>query len=285
VSILQRIRPLAAVALLAIVGSAQVCSDAQAQTWNDSRSPEMSAIRVEERLGDSIDRSLGFIDHTGTKVTLGDYLDGKRPVLLTLNYFRCRTLCNLQLGALTDALARLEWTAGDEHFRIVTVGIDPRESFEDAAEKRTSLLGKLGRGDHVDWSLLTGDAFSLRGLAAQLGVGYAYDKEQDQYAHPAVVMFLSPDGKIARYVYGLSYEPRDLEFGLIEAGEGRVGSPVEQLILSCFHYDATIGRYAPVAFNVLRWGGGITVVALGTALLVFWRRERRSTRRHAEAVT
>lgn len=235
----------------------------------------MHSVDVDEHLGNEIDRGLQFTDHTGKAVTLADYFDGKRPVLLTMNYFRCPVLCNVQLNELTEALRLFDWTAGDEHFRIVTVSIDPREQAQLAGTKRANHLAVLGRGDAVDWAFLTGDALNIRLLAAQLGIQYAYDPEQDQYAHPAVVVFASPEGKIARYVYGLSYQTSDLKFGLIEASEGRVGSTLDRIILSCFHYDATLGRYGPFAFGLMRIAGALTVLLIGTALLIYWRRERR----------
>src|SRR5690606_174438 len=119
------------------------------------------------------------------------------------------------------------------------------------------------------------DALQIRMLAAQLGIGYAYDGEQDQYAHPAVLMFISPDGKIARYLYGLEYNTKDIKFALMEAAEGRVGSPVDKLILSCFHYDASIGEYGPFAMGIMRLGGAGMVLIVGIPLAIVWRRERR----------
>lgn len=237
--------------------------------------PAMHAVDVDEHLGNTLERGLQFTDHTGKAVTLGDYFDGKRPVLLTMNYFRCPVLCNVQLNELTEALRLFDWTPGDEHFRVVTVSIDPREQTELAGTKRSNHLQALGRGDEVDWAFLTGDALNIRLLAAQLGIQYAYDPEQDQYAHPAVIVFASPEGKIARYIYGLSYASNDLKFGLIEASEGRVGTTLDRFILSCFHYDATLGRYGPFAFGLMRIAGALTVLLIGIALLFYWRRERR----------
>jgi protein SCO1/2 len=191
-----------------------------------------------------------------------------------LNYYRCPTLCSLQLNGLTRTLKQFEWTPGDQ-YRIVTVSIDPREDTEVAAAKRASHLEALGRGQDVDWNFLTGDALQVHMLAAQLGVGYAYDAEQDQYAHPAVLMFASPDGKVARYLYGLEYNPGDVKFALMEAAEGRVGSPVDKLILSCFHYDATLGKYGPFAMGIMRLGGVFMILIVGIPLVFAWRRERR----------
>ena len=243
---------------------------------NQVLAPAMHGIDVDEHPGLDLDRGLRFRDHTGKDVTLGDFLDGKRPVLLTMNYYRCPVLCNVQLNELTESLRQFDWTPGDEHFRIVTVSIDPRETPELAAQKRASHLEALGRGDDVDWAFLTGDALNVRLLAAQIGMSYTYDPEQDQYAHPAVITFLSPEGKVARYVYGLSYATNDLKFGLMEASEGRVGSTLDHIILSCFHYDASLGRYGPFAFGLMRIAGFLTVLLIGTALLLFWRRERRA---------
>lgn len=240
---------------------------------NQLLSPEANQVAVDEMLGGYLDMDLEFVDHDGKQVKLGDYFDGERPVLVTLNYYRCPTLCNLQLNALTRALEAFEWTPGDQ-YRIVTVSIDPREDAELAANKRATHLEALGRGD-VDWNFLTGDAAQIHMLAAQLGIGYAYDAEQDQYAHPAVLMFASPEGKVARYLYGLEYNQSDIKFALMEAAEGRVGSPVDKLILSCFHYDATLGEYGPFAMGIMRLGGAAMVLIVGIPLIIVWRRERR----------
>lgn len=249
----------------------------------ESLAPAMHSIDVQEHLGDKIDLTLRFVDHHNQEVALGDYFDGKRPILLTLNYYRCPVLCNVQLNGLTDALRNLEWTPGDEHFRIVTLSIDPRETADLAAKKRTAHLDALDRGDSVDWEFLTGDGLQTRLLASQLGIGYAYDSEQDQYAHPAAIVFISPDGTIARYVYGLTYEAKDLKFALIEAGEGRIGSTLDRMILSCFHYDATLGRYGPFAFGIMRLGASIMVIVVAIFLITYWRRERRQVATLREA--
>lgn len=253
-------------------------------------SPEANEIDVDEQLGEYLDGEITFVDHDGKKVKLGDYVDGERPMLLTLNYYRCPTLCNVQLNSLTEALKEFEWTPGDENFHIVTVSIDPRETPQLASDKRAAHLTMLDRelpdGSEPDWAFLTGDAINIKLLAAQLGIGYAYDKGRDQYAHPPVVVFISPDGKIARYIYGLTYDTtRDIKFGLMEAAEGRVGSPVDKIILSCFHYDATEGRYGPFALGIMRLGGGLMVLLVGTVLFFFWRRERRRAANPTEAMS
>lgn len=245
-------------------------------------SPELQAIEVIDRRGETIDPELRFVDHEGKSVRLGDLFDGTRPVILSLNYYRCRVVCSVQLGGLADGLAPLDWVPGDENFQIVTLSIDPNETPADAAKKRSTVLAQLGKGEDVGWQFLTGDELSIRALAAQLGISYAYDAEQDQYAHPGVIVFATPDGRVSRYVYGLSYQSRDLQLGLLEAGEGKIGSAVDQLYLSCFSYDPSIGRYGPFAFGIMRLGGAVTMLVLGIFLVFLWRRERRRTR-EAEA--
>ncbi|MBX7079469.1 MAG: SCO family protein [Nannocystaceae bacterium] len=255
-------------------------------------SPEMRAIDVDEHRGERLDRELTFRDPAGNAVRLGDVLDGKRPVLLTLNYYRCRVVCSVQLTGLADALSELDWTPGDEHFQVVTVSIDPDETAEDAVHKREQILDQLGRGPDVQWQFLRGDALSIQALAANLGISFAYDAEQNQFAHPAVAMFLTPDGTIAQYLYGLTYEPRDIKFALLEAGQGKIGTPMEKLYLSCFAYDHTIGRYGPWAFGFMRIGATLTFLIVAVTLAIFWRRERRkrapavlSNEHRAEAVS
>jgi protein SCO1/2 len=243
---------------------------------NKLLSPEANEVAVDEMLGGELDMDLRFVDHQGNAVRLGDYFDGEHPVLITLNYYRCPTLCNLQLNSLTRTLEGFaespDWIPG-EQYRIVTVSIDPREGPELAANKRATHLDVLGQGE-VDWNFLTGDALQVRMLAASLGIGYAYDAEQDQYAHPAVLMFASPEGKVARYLYGLEYQPSDVKFALMEAAEGRVGSPVDKLILSCFHYDASLGEYGPFAMGIMRLGGVAMILIVGIPMAFIWRRER-----------
>jgi protein SCO1/2 len=247
---------------------------------------KLQGVTVEEHLGQRADLAAPFTDHQGRPASLRTYLAEGKPVLLTLNYYGCTMLCNLQLNALIKGLRGMDWTPGDQ-FRIVTVSIDHREGATLARDKRAAYLKALGRGE-VDWSFLTGSEASIRRVAGSVGFGFAYDKEQDQYAHPLVLTFLSPEGKISRYLYGLEYTPRDIKFALLEAAQGKVGSTVERLILSCFHYDATSGRYGPFALGIMRLGGAVTVLVLGLLLLGLWWREaarRKSQVPHAEEVT
>lgn len=240
----------------------------------------LEGVDVDERLGERIDLDLEFVDHRGQTVRLRDFVRGDVPVLFTLNYYGCPMLCGLQLNALNDGLRELEWAPG-ENFRVVTLSFDPDETWELAQAKRSSHLEALGRGE-VDWTFLVGSEENIRALADQFGYGFRYVESQDEYAHPAALMFVSPEGVVSRYLYGLLYEPRDLRFALLESAEGRIGSTMDKLILSCFVYDAEAGSYVKDAIALMRLGGATTVVALGAFLAILWRRER--TRPSAETV-
>ncbi|MFT5584079.1 MAG: protein SCO1/2 [Cognaticolwellia sp.] len=250
--------------------------------WSGSAMAELGATpegyaasTVTERLGNEIDPSLSFVDQDGQAVKFGDYLRDGKPILLTLNYYTCETLCSTQLNGLLQGLQELDWTAGEE-FRIVTVSIDPSEGPDVAAGKRRSYLEELGRGPDVEWDFLTGTESNVSALADSIGYGYAYDENSGQWAHPAVLTFVAPQGFVARYLYGIIYPPRDLKFALMEASEGRVGSPVEKLVLSCFRYDDSTGEYTPAAMGVMRLGGIVTLLAMGGLGAVMWRREKSS---------
>ncbi len=233
---------------------------------------ELEGVGVQEHLGAAVDLNLTFTNSDGTPVPLRALFRDHKPVLLTLNYYECPMLCGLQLKALVTALRALDWTIGDE-FRIVTVSINPNEGPALAAAKRRSVLESYDRGN-VDWSFLTSDEPSVHKLAAQVGFGYRYDVEQKQYAHPTVLFALTPDGHIARYLYGLEFRPSDLKFSLMEASQGRTASTIDKVLLSCFHYDASVGRYAPYAMGIMRLAGVVTVLIVGAMLILFWRRER-----------
>lgn len=238
----------------------------------------MPTVDVEERLGETLPLDLPFVSHTGESVRLRDYFDGTRPVLLTLNYYGCPMLCGLQLNGLTDSLRGLEWVAG-ENYRIVTVSIDPDEDATLASAKRASHIQALGRGEDVDWSFLTGSQEAIDALARAIGYEYEYVEATGEYAHPAALTFVSPDGMISRYLYGLSYEPRDLRMALLEASQGRVGTTVDHLVLACYIYDPESGSYVRNAFFIMRAGATAGLLALAVLLAALWRFELR--KRHA----
>jgi protein SCO1/2 len=185
-------------------------------------------------------------------------------------------LCTEVLNGLVRALLDIPFEVGKE-FNIVTVSFDPRETPELAAAKKKTYLERYGRpGAQEGWHFLTGEESSIKRLTETVGFRYVYDERNDQFAHASGIMVLTPSGKVSRYFYDIHYSPRDLRLGLVEASQGRIGSPVDRVLLYCFHYDPIEGKYGPVVMSFVRLGGVLTVLALGTFFAILWRRERRS---------
>lgn len=223
---------------------------------------ELEGVEVTERLGSEVPGTLVFRGEKGEKVQLASFFDGKRPVLLTMNYSDCPLLCSLQLTRLVEDLKGLDWSIGKE-FRILTVSLDPTESPEKAAKTKAKYLAMYGRdGAAEGWTFLTGEEADIRALAASVGFGYRYLPETGDYLHKAVNMLLSPEGKVTRYLEALQVLPKDLRLALIEAGEGKVGSFAEIFFQSCFKYDPDSKSYALSAFRVMQIGGGGFLVLL-----------------------
>ena len=243
--------------------------------------PALDKVGIEEHLDAALPLDLEFLDEAGRTVRLRDYFDGVRPVILTLNYYRCPMLCGLQLNGVVAGMEELDWTPGVE-FEMVTVSIDPLEGPELAQAKKENYLKRYQRPAAArGWHFLTGRQVNIERLAETVGFGYTYDAVSGQYAHAAAIFMITPDGRVARYLYGIEYPPKNLKLALMEASQGEIGSPLDQLIMYCFHYDPASRRYAPVAMNIMRVGGGATALVLGATLGVWWLRESRRRRRAA----
>lgn len=235
----------------------------------------LEGVDVDEQLGTTIPLNIGFRDEEGQPVTLQDYFDGSVPVVLTLNYSDCPMLCSLELNGLVEGLKKVDWTAGKE-FRIVTISIDPKEQPERARKTKNRYLSQYGRpGAEPGWHFLTGSESNIQAVADSVGFRYGYNEKRKEYVHPAAVVFLSPSAKVARYLYGIEYDPRTLRLTLAEASEGKIGTSVDRFILFCFHYDANEGRYAPVARNIMKLGGAVAVVIFGAFFAALWLAEHR----------
>lgn len=255
--------------LAAAPATAQVAGDVPAQ---------LEEVGVDEHLDETIPLDLEFTDERGRTVRLGDYFRGDRPVILSLNYYRCPMLCGLQLNGLVDGLAELDWTPGVE-FEVVTVSIDPTETPTLARQKKQSYLKRLGRPAAAGgWHFLTGKPAEIHALAEATGFRYSKDEKTGEYAHAAVLFVLTPEGRLARYLYGIEMPKKTLRLSLVEASEGKIGSALDQLILYCYHYDPSSRSYAPVAMNIMRAGGGASALLLGVVLSVLWLREARRRR-------
>jgi len=238
--------------------------------------PLLQGVNIEQRLGEQVPLDLTFHDESGAPVRLEKYF-GSKPVVLVLAQYRCPRLCTEVLNGLTDGLAGLSTYDIGDKFTVLTVSFDSRETPELAAEKKKAYVARYGRPGAADgWHFLTGDETSIRRLTEAVGFHYHYDPQHDQFAHASGIMIVTPEGKLARYFYGIHYPSSDLRLGLVEASAGKIGSPVDALLLFCFHYDPSTGRYSLAVMNVVRLGGLLTLLALGTFMAVLWRRDRRS---------
>jgi protein SCO1/2 len=249
-----------------------------ARTEDTAQPAVLREVGIDQHLDQQVPLDLMFRDETGAPVQLGQYF-GSKPVILALVYYECPMLCTLTLNGLASALGVLNFDVG-EQFEVVTVSFNPRETPALAAAKKQTYLERYKRpGAERGWHFLTGDEPAIAALAAAVGFRYTYVPEQKQYAHAAGITLLTPAGRIARYFFGVEYAPRDLRLGLVEAAENRIGSPIDQLLLYCFHYDPATGRYGAVAMNMVRLGGVITVLTIATFMIVMLRRERAQRRK------
>ncbi len=235
---------------------------------------QIERISIDQRLGEQVPLDLRFANESGEMVELQQFM-GDRPIVLTLVYYECPMLCNQVLNSLLRALNVLTFDIGTE-FDVITVSIDPNETPEMAAQKKAEYL-KIYRGDNASlgWHFLTGSQEQITRLAEAVGFHYEYDEATDQYIHASGIMVITPEGRIARYFYGIDYPPRDLRWGLVEAAGGQIGTAVDQLLLLCYAYDPLTGKYGLFIRNSLRIGGIATVLALGTFIVVMLRRERK----------
>lgn len=228
-------------------------------------------IGIEQRLNEQVPLDLIFRDEAGREVRLGDYF-GEKPVILSLVYYDCPMLCNQVLNGLVSCLGTLKFDIGRE-FEVVTVSFDPRETPALATDKKQGYIGRYKRPGAGDgWHFLTGSQESVDRLTRAVGFKYAWDEGTKQFAHSSGIMVLTPGGKLSRYFYGIEYAPVDVRLGLIEASESRIGSPVDAVLLYCYHYDPATGKYGPVIMNFMRLGGIATIVGLLALLLIMRRR-------------
>jgi protein SCO1/2 len=237
----------------------------------------IQGVYFDQNLNAQVPLNLTFVDDEGKTVRLADYLKDK-PIVLTLNYYHCPNLCSLELDQLAQSMADLQWSLGDQ-YEVVTVSIDPRETTAQAAASKWERLRAYARvGAGPGWHFLTGEQASILSLTQAVGFHYAYDARDDEYEHPTGVVVLTPQGKIARYLYGVDFPAKDLRLALTEASQGKIGSPVEQILLYCYHYDPVTGRYSVAAMNLVQAGGILTVIGLGGFLFVMFRRDLKRDR-------
>ena len=241
---------------------------------------DLQDVGITEHLGAAVPVDLPFVDTEGRTIRFGDFL-GTRPILLTFNYSSCPMLCSLQLDGLAGALREVRLSLGKD-FDVVTIGLDPQEKPErmqaTAARYAKQVdAEQVGRPEAASgWHFLRGEETSIAAMAKAVGFRYTYLEDVREYAHAAVAVLLSPQGKVTRYLYGVTYEPKTLRWSLVEASKGQIGSVADQVLLFCYRYDATKGHYAPFARNVMRLGGVLTVLLLGGVVAGFFVRDAKN---------
>lgn len=240
----------------------------------NARPQVLMNVGVDQKLGAHLPLDSKFRDETGKEVALSEYFGpGRKPALLALVYYDCPMLCNQVLNGLTGALMALKFDVGKE-FDVVAVSFDPRETPEMAAAKKKHYVDRYRRpGTAQGWHFLTGSPESIKAITETTGFRYVWDDKTNQFAHGSAVILITPEGKVAQYYYGIEYSPKDMRLGMIEASKEKIGTVVDQLILFCYHYDPTTGKYGAVAMNFLRLGGILTMLVLGTFMFVSFRRD------------
>lgn len=235
------------------------------------RPPGLKNVGIQQNLNQEIPANLAFTDDLGRSLHLGDYF-GKRPLILNLVYYNCPMLCGEVLSGLEHSLGMMQFDVGKE-FDVITVSFDPSETPEMAAKKKSEFLRRYKRaGAEQGWHFLVGKPDAIDALTKAAGFQYQYDAKTKQFAHATAILVLTPEGRIAQYYYGVEYPPKDLRLGLVEAGKGKIGDIVDQLLLYCYHYDPEQGKYSATILRVLRLAGVATMLCIGTLIFVMIRR-------------
>lgn len=240
------------------------------------RIPLLKEVDIIQKLGDTIPLDLPFVDEHGKDVTLGQFF-GQRPVVLALVYYECPMLCTQVLNGVFSSMEALPFTTGRE-FDLLVVSFDPADTPELAAKKKAAYFERYRRpGADAGMHYLTGRQESITALTNAVGFKYKYDESIKQFAHPAAITVLSKAGQISQYIYGIEFAPRDLRLALVDAGDGKVGTAVDQILLYCYHYDPTTGKYGVAIMAMVRLGGILTVAILGISIFRNVRRPQRTS--------
>ena len=258
------------ISILAILISAR----ALGQTFADETPKELEGVGIGEHLDEQIPGHLVFTDEQGREVRIEDYL-GERPVIFTLNSSRCPILGSLTRNGLVDGITDMEWTCG-EQYEIVTVSISPDEGSDIALQNKRGYVARYGRDEaHDGWHFLTGSQQSIKALAEALGFGYRFEPRSGEYLHTASIMFVTPSGRISKYMNDVRFAGRDLRFALIEASEGRIGTAMDRLLLfNCFQYDPDAASYTPNVWKLMRLSAVMTMIVLVIGLIILGRSGR-----------
>jgi protein SCO1/2 len=273
------IRMLLTVVLLALPLGAQLKSPESLNANNRNQQPSIfDQVGLDQKLNHQLPLDSKFKDETGREVTLNDYFHHGRPVVLALVYYDCPMLCDQVLNGMTSALEVLKFNAGKE-FDVVAISFDPRETPELAAAKRKIFLDRYKRpGTEQGWHFLTGEKPAIEAVTQAVGFRYVWDEKTHQFAHASAITLLTPNGKVAQYYYGIEYSPKDMRLGMIEASNEKIGTITDQILLYCYHYDPTTGKYGAAILNVVRAGAVLTMALLAGFIFLSVKKERQAAR-------
>ncbi len=236
---------------------------------------ELKNVSITEKLGSKIDLTTEFTADTGETVKIGQYFTGQKPVLMSIVYYDCPSLCNYHLNGVTDSLKDVGLTPGKD-FEIVAISMNHRETYELAAAKKASYVDEYGRLETANgWHFLTGTEANVRKVADEVGFGFEWNEKQKQYAHAAAAYVMTPEGMISRYLYGIEFKPQTLRLALLEAGQGKIGNLIDQIVLFCFQFNPAKNKYTLYAWNIMRISGVLAFLGLAIFLVPVWMRERR----------
>jgi protein SCO1 len=238
------------------------------------RPVSLKEVTIEQRLDSQLPLDAEFRDETGKTVPLGSFF-GKRPVVLTLVYYDCPMLCTQILNGMVRAAKVLTFTPGKD-YDVVAISFDARETSKLAAEKKAVYLKRYGHPETANgWHFLTGDLKSIKRVTDAVGFRYIWDVHTAQFAHASAIYILTPQGRLSKYFYGIDYSPKDMRLGLIEASHNKIGNPVDQILLFCYHFDPHAAKYTYFALGLLRVAGAATLLTLGGFVFIMLRRESR----------
>ena len=269
----------AAFALSTALLPAQVSSYGDKQVGlPNTKSPVLEKVGIAQHLNQQLPLNLTFTDDAGKQVQLGQYF-GKRPAILALVYYQCPMLCSEELNGLASALQMVSLVPGKD-FNIIVVSIDPSEGTDLAAAKKRTYLKRYGHPETADgWHFLTGTQPNIDALTQAVGFGYTKipgpDGKLNQFAHASSIQIVTPQGRLAQYYMGVEYSPKDMRLGLVEASANRIGSPVDNILTYCYHYDPSTNKHSLIVARVVQLGGLITMLCLGGFMWVMFRRDVR----------
>lgn len=283
-STIRKLAVMAAITLCASVnGWSQGVEPAYAVQSDGSTNQKISIfnqVGFDQRLNQQVPLDLMFNDENGNAVELKQYF-GSKPVILSLVYFRCPMLCSQVLNGMAGAFNGITRFNVGRDFNVITVSFDPRDTPEDAARNKETYLARYRRpGAAQGWHFLTGRKDQIDALANAVGFHFAWDPQIQQFAHASGIMLLTPDGRLAQYYYGIEYAPRDIQLGIIQSSQGKIGNIVDKVILYCYEYDPARGKYGALVFRILRLSALATVLALGGFMAVMFRRDFREARQN-----